>query len=202
LKPSPLRDDLVNALRLYRQGSEAKVHGLEFLAKFAALECLVCGSAKTAKGKILKQRLGSLFRDSIPTIDKLVNKLWLLRCSASHQASIATERTNSGLLPACVANLYLDRLFAGTSYFALDLVSQCESTSDLWSKIDSYALPELVSLDRPSGVSKLAIETLVVDRKLRSRGLGQIFDKLFDSIDNKRLRKRPKRSDLLNDCEE
>ena len=202
LKPSPLREDIVNALRLYRQGREAKVHGLEFLAKFAALECLVCGSRTEDKGKILKKRLGSLFKDTIPTIEKLVSRLWLLRCSASHQASVATERTNSGLLPAPVANLYLDQLFTGTSYFALDMVSQCESTSDLWSKTDNYSLPELVALDRPPEMAKMAIETMVVDFKMRSRGLGQIFDHLYASIPTKRSRKRSKRADSQNDSEE
>jgi hypothetical protein len=202
LKPTPLRDDILNALRFYRQGREAKVHGIEFLAKFAALECLVCGAIIDDKEKLLKQRLGSLFRYTIPTIDKLVRQLWLLRCSASHQASVATERTNLGLLPASVANLHLDQLFAGTSYFALDMLPQCENTDELWNKIDSYSLPELVSLDRPPELTKMAVETMVVDFKMRSLGIGQIFDKLFDSLETKRLKKRSKSSDAQSDCDE
>ena len=136
------------------------------------------------------ERLTLLFEDSIPTIKSLVRKLWLLRCSGSHQAAVATERTDSELMPACVANLHLDRLFAGVSYFALEFVSQCDTNSDLWAKCTSYSLPELVALDRPKGMVRMAVETMVADYHKRVVGAGEIFDHLHRSLPTGRHKKR------------
>jgi hypothetical protein len=78
LPPSELREDLVFALRMFRQGAKSDFHGLEFLAKFSALECLVCGPVTSGKEILLKDRLCRLFAEEDLCSESLIGGFKLL----------------------------------------------------------------------------------------------------------------------------
>jgi hypothetical protein len=60
-----LRDNLLHALRMFRHGASFQEAGQEFLAKFSALECLVCGSERHGRKALLQSRLTELFDDDM-----------------------------------------------------------------------------------------------------------------------------------------
>lgn len=173
---SELREDLVYALRMYRHGAKSEIFGLEFLAKFSALECLVCGSAISKKAELLRENLSRLFDgDSVITED-LIQRLWLLRCEGSHRARVSADRSDREAMPASVATMYLDHIFACVLYFALEHSSQCQTVEDLWTRVSGYVLPELISTGRPKGVTRTAVESLVVDANRALKDIGPLFD--------------------------
>lgn len=72
---SELEEDVQFAMRMYRQGMETNLHGLEFLAKFSVLECLVCGPEKSHKEDLLIKEIKRSIRRRSPQPDSRDKKI-------------------------------------------------------------------------------------------------------------------------------
>lgn len=174
-----LRTDLLYALRMYRGGGESEMAGIEFLAKFSALECLVCGSATHNKKHLLTTRITALFDDTDIINSERMRCLWELRCSASHQARAFTDIDQDENYPPAVGTMCVEHLMAGAVYFALENGYRVETTEELWALAKNYDLPELIIGHRPEGLTRIAVESIVIDPKLAAIGAGHLFDRLY-----------------------
>jgi hypothetical protein len=174
-----LRSNLLNAARMFRHGAASHSAEIEFLAKFSALECLVCGRRRHGREALLQSKLTKLFKDdAIVTTDR-VSRLWELRCSWSHQARPYATSADGEVYPPGAGTLHVERLFAGVVCFALDYADFVETLDELWQRADSYTIPELVASHRPPGCARMAIEEAMIDTNLQVRAVGPLFDRLY-----------------------
>lgn len=177
--PTELRTNLLYALRMYREGGASGSAGIEYLAKFSALECIVCGSATHGKEQLLTTRLTALFEDPEIINAERMGRLWQLRCSASHQARAYPDIEEDESYPPGVGTIYVERLMAGAVYFALENGYQVDTVDELWDLAQSYILPELIIEHRPQGLTRISVESMIIDPKLRAVGAGPLFDRLY-----------------------
>jgi len=158
--------------KMFRCGSLARAHGVDFLCKFTALEGLVCGSVKTGHGKLLKQRLSELFRHR-KSIAKEVEELWRKRCEASHQGKAFSE--SFAVLVDSVETLAL-----GTIVFAINHVKLAKTVDELWNRYATkYQLPAEVTAERPPEISRYQATRFIVDPKLQFNNVGAVTDRIF-----------------------
>lgn len=176
-----LTKDLFYALRMYRLGNEASSHGLEFLAKFSALECLVCGSEIEYRGKILRQRLWQLLSEEAFYSKELGEKLWSLRCLGSHQSRLAEHSDSDPNMPAGVAVIHLEQIFACVLYFYLENLRGAAQSDLLWEKAGHFSLPELITKHLPDDIKQMAITRMIVDPKKQVTKIGAWFDAFFQN---------------------
>jgi hypothetical protein len=137
--------EVVNQLglsaKMFRHGRKSESYGIEFLCKFTALEGLVCGPREHGHGKLLKQRVSSLFRTR-NGVEAEVEKLWKMRCEASHQGKAFSSKFSAVIEP-------LEQLTLGVMVFALDSLTAVKTIEELWDKAASYSLPPEVVMERP-----------------------------------------------------
>lgn len=170
-----ITDQIQCSTKMFRHGRESRVFGIQFLAKFSAVEGLVCGPERNGHGRLLRTRISCLFR-STPKADEIIGELWEYRCSASHQAR-AFERFGGALLPAHVPAL--DFFFLGLFTFAVDHCPQVSVFSDLWPKASAYSLPAEVLLERPDDAPRYAIRRGHMHTHLTITNNGRLFDQFF-----------------------
>lgn len=175
LPHSEITDQLQCSAKMYRHGAESRVFGLQFLAKFSAVEGLVCGSERNNHGRLLRTRVAALF-SSVPSAQQMIGELWNYRCSASHQAR-AFEQFGAVSLPAYIP--YLDFFFLGLFVFALDHCTQAKTFNDLWSQLPRYSLPPKVLIERPDEAPRYAIRRAHHATRVAITGNGRIFDQFF-----------------------
>lgn len=134
-------DQLGLSAKMFRHGYKSQTYGIEFLCKFTALEGLVCGPRKHGHGELLKKRLSSLFRTR-NGIEAEIEKLWIMRCEASHQGKAFSSKFSAVIEP-------LEKLTLGVMVFALDNLASVKTIDELWNKASSYILPPEVLMERP-----------------------------------------------------
>ncbi|MBK1854105.1 hypothetical protein JO972_04010 [Verrucomicrobiaceae bacterium 5K15] len=171
-----LRTNLLYAMRMYRHGAESVVAGIGFLSKFSALECLICGDARNNKEDLIKFRLQALFDDAGEVDDVRIQRLWLLRCSASHQARVYDDIEESEHLPPAVGSLFLDQLFAGVVFFTLDNAYKTATIDKLWEKADAYTLPDLITNHLPEGLMRMGLSEFTLKHNFGVTGLAVLLD--------------------------
>lgn len=179
--PSDLRTNLMYALKMYSHGASSKSHGIEFLTKFSALECLVCGSATHGKEDLLKKRLLALFSGEDIVDNEMIERLWELRCSASHQARAFPDIEELGLYPLAVGTINVEQIFSGAAYFALENAHRVSSIEELWELADQYILPELIVGHRPKGMARMPINFLASKMNCRIENSGKLFDVVYSA---------------------
>lgn len=169
LSQSEVSEQLKLSLKMYRHGCVASNIGIEFLCKFTTLEGLVCGDQQYGKEKLLKARLGSLFR-SLPNVSNLVSKLWKLRCEASHQGKAFSERFVQ-------ATADVELLITGTVVFTAEHMKTAQTHEELWSKSESFVLPAEALLQPETLRGRISRSW--GDAKIKCNGIGPIVDHLF-----------------------
>ncbi len=158
--------------KMFRCGSSARAHGVDFLCKFTALEGLVCGPVKHGHGKLLQQRLSELFRHR-KGIGKEVEDLWSKRCEASHQGKAFSERFAVLIDP-------LEKLTLGTIVFAINHVKFAKTVDELWSRYAAkYELPAEVTIERPTEISRYQATRFIVDPNMQFNNVGPVMDRIF-----------------------
>ena len=125
---SPLLHQVLYSARMFRHGTESGVFGIDFLCKFSALEGLVCGSEQRRKKHLLTTRLGALFRTTGFAQAKDIERLWELRCTASHQAKAFELANDPDSVNHAAYIESVDRLFRGVLVFALDSIDTCNGS--------------------------------------------------------------------------
>jgi hypothetical protein len=127
-----LSQQLNTLAKMYRHGRLARDLQMQFLAKFSAMEGLVCGSTESRHGKLLQTRLPELFKARL-SVDR-VEELWKLRCRASHAGA-----GNWYQFAAAMPDVEL--LVLGCAIFAAAHVDQVETIEELWKEAKAYELP-------------------------------------------------------------
>jgi len=85
----------------------------------------------------LQRRLSSLFRGIRQGIGGEVERLWELRCTASHQAkAFPFEDIPDGVNHAAYIAA-VDYLFRGALVFALDCLDECSTVEALWGRVNT-----------------------------------------------------------------
>lgn len=171
-----LRTNLLYAMRMYRHGAESDTPGIEFLSKFSALECLVCGDVRQNRDRLLKERLQLLFDDSEIIDDERVSRLWTLRCSASHQARVYDDIEEGDNLPPSVGTIFVEQLFAGIVFFILENSYKIETTEKLWGKAEGYTLPDIIKDHLPEGLSRMAVSEFTIPLDFGVTGMAALLN--------------------------
>lgn len=158
--------------KMFRCGSGAQAHGVDFLCKFTALEGLVCGPVEHGHGKLLKERLSLLFRHRNGISDE-VAKLWRKRCEASHQGKAFSDSFATLIDP-------VERLVLGTIVFAVNHVKRARTIEELWTlHAAKYDLPAEATMERPPEITRFATTGLIADPKLKLKNVGLLADHIF-----------------------
>jgi hypothetical protein len=118
--------------KMYRHGRTARDNQMQFLSKFTALEGLVCGSRTGGHGHLLKKHLPALFKARLS--EARVDKLWKLRCRASHQGT-GSWHDFAAAIPD------VDILTVGCTIFATDHLGTLKRIDELWKRAHVYQLP-------------------------------------------------------------
>jgi hypothetical protein len=172
-----IQSELVNQLgfsaKMYRHGQVASAFGINFLCKFTALEGLVCGSARNNKEQLLKERLSALFKHE-PKIIDVVDKLWRMRCEASHQGKAFSDN----FIPAINS---VEMLMLGTIIFALNYVETVTTIDELWKKVNCYNLPPEAIQERPPEILQFAV-TLMQMPIGTWNNIGKLIDHCFENL--------------------
>jgi hypothetical protein len=165
--------------KMFRCGIQANNFGVEYLCKFSALEGLVCGGKRHGKKELLKARLKQLFAGSTRNVGHDVERLWSLRCKASHQARAFYDEdvpgSNSLLMEIC----NIEYLLTGVLVFALDHAEQAKHVEALWSRLSGYSLPDYVLLERPADMPKLPYTNVVLFTPHKCEGAGASIDAFY-----------------------
>jgi len=169
-----LCDQIELSANMYRHGRLSHAYGIEYLCKFTALEGLVCGSLRVDRTRTLKKRLNSLFCRQ-PAVEKTVEKLWVLRCEASHQGK-AFSNEFAQALPD------LEAFALGALVFALDHVAAVRTTAELWTKASEYVLPPEAAMQRPAETPRYAILSAFLNTGLEWKNAGRIADAIFAKL--------------------
>ena len=160
--------------KMFRHGKMAGSYGINYLCAFTALEGLVCGPREFGHGKLLEQRLSTLFRYKNHVVSE-VKKLWRFRCEASHQGKAFDDNFSVLIEP-------VEKLMLGTLIFALHHVKIAKTIDELWDKhASSYNLPSEAIVERPPEVFRTAIVSLVGGPKLKWSNVGLLVDQAFKS---------------------
>ena len=168
---------LIYSSKMFRCGIASKNFGVEYLCKFSALEGLVCGSEQHNKENLLKRRLDALFARSGRDVAKDTQRIWKLRCEASHQAKAFHDEEIPGSVPLATEIVLVEYFLTGAFVFALDQIETTTSVDQLWSgRLSSYSLPEYALLERPNEMPKLPIQSVCMPLGAVIRGVGRVID--------------------------
>ena len=174
----PFVHQLLYSCRMFRHGGESGVFGIQFLCKFSALEGLVCGDEEGKKKKLLVDRLVPLFSSVAGMGAREIERLWELRCSASHQAKAFEfeEDPNTNIHAPHVVEV--ERFFVGSLVFALDHC-HVQTIDDLWRDVHNYKLPEYATY-RPHELHRVPATSMFLSPSALIQGIGASFDACYN----------------------
>lgn len=176
-KGTELAVQLQHSARIFRAGVKSENFGIDFLCKFAALEGLVCGQNRQRKEKLLKERLGHLFRSASP-VDLMITKLWQKRSHAIHKGEIFEHALLPNSYPLQALTNDIHYLFSGTIAFALANLDAV-TVDELWARASSFDLPDWLLKPNPSHAHRLAISLWIEDSKKVWTNMGRVTDQFF-----------------------
>jgi hypothetical protein len=165
--------------KMFRCGIQANNFGVEFLCKFSALEGLVCGGTRRGKKELIKQRLKQLFAGGKRNVGRDVERLWGLRCKASHQARAFYDEDVPGSNSLLMEIVNIEYLLTGVLVFALDHAEQAKTVEALWSGLSGYALADYALLERPVDMPKLPYTNVVLFTPHKCEGAGAAIDAFY-----------------------
>ena len=91
-RATSLARQLLYSMKMFREGAEAGIYGIEFICKWCALEGLVC-AGEERKRQLLCERIPSLFSErERAEVLEAVERLWPLRHDAVHEARAGESR--------------------------------------------------------------------------------------------------------------
>lgn len=178
-EPTEIINQLRCSCRMFRLGSESHSFGLEFLAKFSALEGLLCGPAKANKRRIMATRASDLFHPSRPEAEVEINDLWQYRCVASHRAFVFYDEDIPGTRPLQLEMEKLEKLYLGALAFVIENREFTGSYDRLWQGARDFVIPAEFTRIRPAGVGKFAADSWIDKHHLEWTAVGRCFDDIF-----------------------
>jgi hypothetical protein len=171
---------LQNAARLAHAGVRSEHFGLEFIAKFAAMESLVCGGEHRRKGNKLKERLPWLFRGDPNVTADSVERLWEARSKAVHEANAEFSEQVGGTIAPQIHLDEIDHLLAGVVVFAIAHLDSEDSVASLWQNAmaapSRYQLPPELLTRRPAAVARYPVSQMVENLPLRFKHAAHLFE--------------------------
>jgi hypothetical protein len=176
-RDSELALQIQHSAKGFRAGVKSENYGVEFLCKFAALEGLVCGQSRDRKEKLLKERLGHLFRSG-PQVVPMIAKLWHKRSKAIHKGEFFEHHLLPNSYPLQALTNDIHYLYSGTIAFALANLD-AGTVDQLWTGASSFELPDWLLKPNPSHAHRLAITFWIEDSKKIWTKMGQVTDPFF-----------------------
>ncbi len=148
-----LSEQLLYAAKMWRHGRTCHVFGIDYLCRFTALEGLVCGSANRDKKAMLQDRLSKLL-PSRSSLKSETQKLWDLRCDASHKGKAFEIHgvTKSPILAPWI--VLLEYYFIAALVFALENPASATTVAALWNGVTRYKPPRWATMERPTDMPK------------------------------------------------
>jgi hypothetical protein len=171
-----LARQLSHSLKMYRHGAATQVFALEYIAKFSALEGLVCGGTKSGKGKMLRERIPLLFRTDSTVDAALIDKLWEFRNASVHESQGFYSEFSSETKPVQVHIDKIERLFAGVVIFAVVHLGVAADVAHLWNHVTKYSLPEFARSHRPPSNMRVPGEKMHGGVGLQLKGARALFE--------------------------
>jgi hypothetical protein len=138
-RATPLAQQLLYSMKMYRRGASASMDGVEFICKWSALEGLVSVGAHPKRQKLV-ERLEALFPDRKAEMSTTVGKLWDVRNNAVHEARV------SGVAESIQQ---VDELFLGVSIFAIAHLDRADALEQLWAFAPTFQVPSFAKQTRP-----------------------------------------------------
>jgi hypothetical protein len=176
-KETELAVQIQHSAKVFRAGVKSETFGIDFLCKFAALEGLVCGQSKERKEKLLKERLGHLFRTGSQIVP-MITKLWQKRSNAIHKGEIFEHALLPDSYPLQALTDNVHYLFSGTIAFALTNLD-AGTVDKLWTRASSFDLPDWLLKPNPSHAHRVAITLWLEDSKKVWTNMGRVTDQFF-----------------------
>lgn len=177
-----LTRQVLYAMKMYRHGAASGDYGIEFICKFTALEALVCAGETRDKGRLLRERIPSIFPPSEQaTVTDLVRDLWKRRSAAVHEAKAFGLEHLREPNPLAVFVEDVERLFIATAVFALNHLNAASSVQELWPLASGYATPDYALDKRPKGMERFAVTSALVNMHVTVKGVGALNDACFSS---------------------
>lgn len=179
-RETSLSVQLQNAARLAHAGVRAEHFGLEFIAKFAAMESLVCGGERDNKGPKLKARLPWLFHGDSRVSADFVGNLWVARSKAVHEANAEFSEQIDGTLALQIHLDEIDHLLAGVVVFAVAHLDSSDTVGSLWQNAMAtpvrYHLPPEILTRRPDCIARYPVSQMVENLPLRFKHAAHMFE--------------------------
>jgi hypothetical protein len=176
-KGTELAVQIQHSAKVFRAGVKSENFGIDFLCKFVALEGLVCGQSRERKEKLLKERLGNLFRTG-PQVAPMINKLWQKRSKAIHKGEFFEHALLPNSYPLQALTDDIHYLFSGTIAFALSNLD-AGTVDELWTRASSFDLPDWLLKPNPSHAHRIAITLWLEDSKKVWTNMGRVTDQFF-----------------------
>lgn len=171
---------LQNAARLAHAGVRSEHFGLEFIAKFAAMESLVCGGERHEKEKKLKTRLTWLFHGDPGVTEDFVGRLWTARNKAVHEANAEFSEQLDGTMALQIHLDKIDHLLTGVVIFAVAHLETQDTVASLWQTAIAapkrYELPPEILTRRPAAIARYPVSQFVENTSLHFKNAAQLFD--------------------------
>jgi hypothetical protein len=171
---------LQKAARLAHAGVRSEHFGLEFIAKFAAMESLVCGGERHEKEKKLKDRLPWLFHGDPQVTADFVGRLWVARNKAVHEANAEFSEQVDGTIAPQIHLEKIDHLLAGVVVFAVAHLDSQDTVALLWQNEMAapmrYELPREMLTRRPDAIARFAVSQMVENLGLRFKNAAHLFE--------------------------
>jgi len=162
---TPLAQQLVYSMKMYRRGATTAIDGVEFICKWSALEGMVSDGGSPIRRTMIA-RLEALFTERKTEIECIVNKLWAIRNDVVHEAHA------EGVVDAIQE---VDRFFLGVAVFAIAHLDRANSLGELWAFAADYHLPASAQNTHP-GRWRILSATMPA---ATARGYGKMIEELF-----------------------
>ena len=178
---SELFRQILFSARLFRRGTETASYGLEYLCKWMAIEALVVAGVQP-KGPAVAGRISSLFPlEEQQAIRSEVASLWRKRNLIAHEAKAEFfgEAEVENVFQIYIPRL--DYLNTAVMVFAVDNMSRAATLSELWSLVDTWAMPADIVIERPKGAQRIGAEKILLNHGVTWPGLGMTLDKEFQT---------------------
>jgi hypothetical protein len=179
-RETSLGAQIQKAARLAHAGVRSEHFGLEFIAKFAAMESLVCGGDRENKGAKLKKRLPWLFRDDPKVTPDFVERLWSARNDAVHEANAEFSEQLDGSKAPQIHLDDVEHLLSGVVVFSIAHLDRYDTVPLLWqgTMADSspYRLAPEILTRRPAAIARYAVSQMVENMSLYFKNASALFD--------------------------
>jgi hypothetical protein len=176
---------LQKAARLAHAGVRSEHFGLEFIAKFAAMESLVCGGEHRKKGEKLKERVPWLFHGDPQVSADSVGRLWDARSKAVHEANAEFSEQVDGTIAPQIHLDEIDHLLAGVVVFAIAHLDSQDSVASLWQNAMAapvrHQLPPELLTRRSAAIARYPVSQMVEDLRLRFKNAAHLFETCLNS---------------------